>query len=77
MDIIIPGDLWEGDAEGVLTAWLFDAGAKVSEGAIVAEVMTDKVQYELVAPNDGILRIRAELDAVVKRGDVIGSVDAG
>lgn len=77
MDIKVPEDLWEGDAEGVLTAWLFDTGAKVSEGAIVAEVMTDKVQYEVTAPTGGTLHIAAELDALVTRGDVIGSIDAG
>lgn len=77
MELKIPGDLWEGDAEGVLTAWLFDDGAAVPADAIVAEVMTEKVQYELRAPAAGVLRITAELDAVVKRGDVIGSIDVG
>ena len=77
MDITIPADLWEGDSEGVLTAWLFDDGATVREGDVVAEVMTEKVQYDLPAPGDGTLRIRVELDDVVVKGAVIATIEAG
>ncbi|MEL6343674.1 MAG: lipoyl domain-containing protein [Myxococcota bacterium] len=76
MDIVIPGDLWEDDSEGAVTAWLYDDGAQVQEGAVIVEVMTDKVQHELSAPTSGTLRIRAQLDDIVNKGDVIGTIEA-
>ncbi len=73
-EIIIPSDLWEGDEESVITAWLADDGASVNEGALIAEIMTAKVQHEISAPASGTLSILKEQDAVVAKGDVIGSV---
>ena len=75
MDIKIPNDLWEDDSEGVLTAWLFDDGATVNQGDVIAEVMTEKVQHELTAPTAGVLRIRVQIDDVVTKGAVIATID--
>lgn len=74
-DIVIPSDLWEEDEETVITGWLADDGAAVEEGALVAEIMTAKVQYEIRAPVSGTLRIKEETDAIVKKGAVIGTVE--
>ena len=38
--IVIADDLWEGDAEAVITAWLVSDGAEVAAGDLVAEVMS-------------------------------------
>lgn len=75
IDIVIPSDLWEEDEECVITGWLVDDGASVEEGALIAEIMTAKVQYEIHAPASGTLKIRAEADAVVAKGAVIGTVE--
>ncbi|RBP86163.1 biotin-dependent enzyme [Rhodobacter sp. 140A] len=74
-DIIIPTDLWEEDTEAVITSWLADDGAQVAEGALIAEIMTAKVQYEIHAPAAGRLVILAAQDAVVPKGAVIGRVE--
>jgi len=74
-DIIIPSDLWEEDEETVITSWLVDDGASVDEGALLAEIMTAKVQYEIHAPASGTLRIKEEADAVVAKGAVIGAIE--
>lgn len=73
-DIIIPSDLWESDDESVITAWLASDGAQVKEGALIAEIMTAKVQHEIAAPTTGVLSIEKDQDEVVAKGDVIGSV---
>lgn len=73
-DITIPTDLWEGDEETVITAWLASDGAQVKEGALIAEIMTAKVQHEINAPASGKLSILKEQDAVVAKGDVIGQI---
>lgn len=73
-DISIPDDLWDGDEESVITAWLASDGATVKEGALIAEIMTAKVQHEITAPASGTLTILKEQDAVVAKGDVIGRI---
>ena len=73
-EIIIPSDLWEGDEESVITAWLADDGAQVKQGALIAEIMTAKVQHEISAPADGTLAILKDQDTVVAKGDVIGTI---
>jgi pyruvate dehydrogenase E2 component (dihydrolipoamide acetyltransferase) len=41
--------------EGVLTAWLCPAGARVAMGDPVAEITTEKATFEIPAPEEGIL----------------------
>lgn len=74
-DIVIPTDLWEEDEETVITSWLVNDGASVQEGALIAEIMTAKVQYEIHAPASGTVKIIEEADAVVAKGAVIGTVE--
>ena len=73
-DITIPQDLYEGDDESVITAWLASDGATVREGALIAEIMTAKVQFEILAPASGTLTILEPQDAVVAKGAVIGRI---
>ncbi|MCK0139867.1 lipoyl domain-containing protein [Aliiroseovarius sp. F47248L] len=73
-NIIIPTDLWEEDEETVITTWLVSDGAAVEEGALLAEIMTAKVQYEINAPASGTVSITEEADAVVPKGAVIGTI---
>lgn len=72
--ITIPSDLWEGDEETVITSWFASEGASVSKGALIAEIMTAKTQYEIHAPAPGRLHIIHGVDAVVAKGTVIGEV---
>ena len=74
-DIVIPSDLWEEDEECVITAWLVDDGASVEKDALIAEIMTAKVQYEIHAPATGKVAITEEADAVVAKGAVIGTIE--
>lgn len=73
-DIIIPEDLYDGDEESVITAWLASDGATVKEGALIAEIMTAKVQHEITAPASGTLSILHAQDDVVAKGSVIGRI---
>ena len=72
--ITIPSDRWEGDEETVITSWFASEGASVSKGALIAEIMTAKTQYEIHAPAPGRLHIIHDVDAVVAKGAVIGEV---
>jgi len=73
-DIIIPSHLWEEDSEAVITNWFAGDGARVKAGALIAEIMVEKVQYEIEAPAAGRLVISKQVDDIVRKGDVIGSV---
>lgn len=73
--ITVPEDLWEGDGEGVITAWLVDDGREVSQGDLVAEVMVEKAQYEIEAPAAGVLTIAKQEDEVVAKGTAIANLD--
>jgi pyruvate/2-oxoglutarate dehydrogenase complex dihydrolipoamide acyltransferase (E2) component len=72
--IIVPIDLWEEDEEAVLTAWLVDTDSKVSIGQLVAEVMVEKISYEVHSTCDGTITLISEEDDVVSKGSVIAEV---
>lgn len=73
-DIIIPLDLWEGDAQGIISAWLYGDGEAVPAEAVVAEVMVEKVSHDLVAPLAGTLQILVPEEEPFDRGAVVGRV---
>ena len=76
-EIRVPEGLWDTGAtpEGVVINWFFGDGDAVSAGAVVAEIMVAKTQYQIESPAAGRLRIEAPVDAVVVPGAVIGAVD--
>jgi pyruvate/2-oxoglutarate dehydrogenase complex dihydrolipoamide acyltransferase (E2) component len=43
--------------EGTVNAWLAEEGAWVDKGALIAEVETEKVAYEIESPYEGFLHI--------------------
>jgi len=72
--ITIPVDLWEEDEEAVLTAWLVDNDSEVSIGQLVAEVMVEKISYEINSTCEGIISFTCQEDDVVNKGSVIAEV---
>lgn len=63
--------------EGTVVAWHKAEGDTISQGDVVAEVLTDKVDMEVEATHDGVLsRIVAQVDEVVKVGDPIGYIES-
>ena len=68
---------WAADSEGVLVTWLFNDGAMVKEGDVVAEVMLEKVEMEVEAPAAGKLSIQMKADDVIAHDTVLGTIEAG
>lgn len=59
-------------AAGVILEWLVAVGEEVAEGQVLAEIETDKVSFEVVAPGSGIVRqLCAEVGQEVEVGAVI------
>lgn len=74
-EVKVPQDLWEDDSmEAVITNWLASDGAAVRKGALIAEIMVEKSQFEVTAPADGTLSITKQTDDIVRKGDVIGRI---
>lgn len=73
-DVIVPVDLWEEDSEAVITSWLASDGGDVSEGDVIAELMVEKIQYELVSPATGALKIIKDVDDVVEKEQLIATI---
>lgn len=75
-EIKIAGDQWDEDIEGNLLTWIYDDGASVTEGDTIVEIMVEKLQVELAAPKTGVLRHGKAEGDLVKRGEVIGQIEA-
>jgi pyruvate/2-oxoglutarate dehydrogenase complex dihydrolipoamide acyltransferase (E2) component len=76
-DVIIPrlGSSDESDEVRVLR-WLKKQGDEVHRGEAIVEVETDKVNVEVEAPEDGVLReIYAQEGEFIKFGAVVASID--
>ena len=59
--------------EGTITRWFKAEGETVSQGEALYEVMTDKVNIEVEAPESGVLlKILAPADAIVPVNDPVG-----
>lgn len=54
VDIVMP-QLGLTIETGILTAWLVEDGAVVAQDEPIAEISTDKVEHELVAPAAGVI----------------------
>ena len=63
----------ESVADGTIATWLKNEGDAVTQDEVIAEIETDKVVLEVVAPSNGILTkiIKAEGD-VVQSAEKIG-----
>ena len=74
--VTIPPDLWEPQAgeEAYLVGWLAQEGDAVEKGAVIAEIMVDKVTMEVEAPAAGRLAIRVPVDAPVAPGAVLAEI---
>jgi pyruvate dehydrogenase E2 component (dihydrolipoamide acetyltransferase) len=67
-------DVGEGITEGHIKKWLVPDGAEVKEDQPLFQVETDKAVVSMPAPIDGILKIVAKEDSIVKVGDTIAQV---
>ncbi|MCM3719316.1 2-oxoglutarate dehydrogenase complex dihydrolipoyllysine-residue succinyltransferase [Fictibacillus phosphorivorans] len=76
-DVKVP-ELAESISEGTVAQWLKKEGEKVVKGEDIVELETDKVNIEISAERDGILKnIKVEPGDTVAVGDVIASIVEG
>ncbi|MFP4508633.1 MAG: 2-oxoglutarate dehydrogenase complex dihydrolipoyllysine-residue succinyltransferase [Spirochaetota bacterium] len=73
-DILVP-EVGESVQEGVLAAWLKNAGEVVQEGEDIFELETDKATLSVPAPASGVLMPSVEADTEVEVGQVVGQID--
>ncbi|MEV5026158.1 2-oxoglutarate dehydrogenase complex dihydrolipoyllysine-residue succinyltransferase [Paenibacillus sp. LPE1-1-1.1] len=76
-EIIVP-ELGESISEGTITKWFVKEGDSVSQGDVLLELETDKVNIEISADNSGVVSRIAKQDGdVVLVGEAIGSIGEG
>ena len=68
----------ESVADGTIVEWHVSEGEQVSRDDVLAEIETDKVVLEVVAPDDGVLtKIVKQVDDTVLSDELIGEFEAG
>ena len=68
----------ESVADGTIVEWHVTEGQQVSRDDLLAEIETDKVVLEVVAPDDGVVtKIVKQVDDTVLSDEVIGQFEAG
>ena len=75
-EVRIPKDLWDTTKtpEGVIVNWYYRDRATVGAEVPLVEIMVEKVQFEIVSPAAGVLRILAPPETVVTPGTVIARI---
>lgn len=75
-EIIVP-EIGESISEGTIAKWIKKEGETVSQGDLLLELETDKVNLEITAEQDGVLtEIRRQEGDTVQVGEVIGIIGA-
>lgn len=73
-EIVVPSGLWADTDTAVVGSWLYEDGAMIQAGVVLAEIMVEKSSFEVSAPASGVLQIIVAEEAEVKAGQVIGRV---
>lgn len=78
VQVTVP-DVWSDDKskEGVIVNWFYEEGASVTAGAVIAEGMVEKVNFEIQAPASGVLRALAPVNTPVVPGKTIAEIETG
>ena len=74
--VAIPQHGWEMQ-EAVLLEWLVADGAAISAGQPLYVLGTDKVDEQIEAPADGVVRIKGVEGETYAVGHVIAEIDQG
>ena len=77
IDVVAPQDVWGDSLEGVVLTWIYKNGAHVTAGQVIAEMMVEKAQIEVLAPASGRLTILAQPETVIDRSYVRARIEPG
>ena len=58
----------------LVTAVLYESGAKVKSGAPIIEIETSKTSYQIACENSGIFSHKLKVGDEVRSGDVLGEI---
>lgn len=70
VDVPMP-TLADEEAEGVVTSWMVDEGARVRAGQLIAEAQSEKVSFDIEAPVDGVVVDLVAINEPVAQGDPV------
>jgi pyruvate/2-oxoglutarate dehydrogenase complex dihydrolipoamide acyltransferase (E2) component len=73
--VTVPADLWDA-GDGAISAWLYADGDFVKAGTVLAELMVEKVSFELFAPATGTLNILVPAEERIAPGQAVARIVA-
>ncbi len=73
-EVYVPEGLWDEDQEGTIGTWYYQSGEQVSEGQVIAEILTEKVAHDVAAPASGTLQILLPEEQPVNTGEPIARI---
>ena len=75
IEILLPA-MGEGIIDATITKWLVNIGDKVEEDQSIVEIATDKVDSEIPAPQEGVIKeLLLEEGSVPKVGETIAIIE--
>ncbi len=74
-DVAVPDTAWDDDSEGVVSVWFYSDGDNVAAGAVLCELMNEKVASELAAPCAGRLTVLVPAEAPVRKGQLVARIE--
>ncbi|TWI35982.1 biotin/lipoyl-containing protein [Paracoccus sulfuroxidans] len=75
VDFPLP-ELGEQVSSATVTGWMKAPGDQISKDELMLEVMTEKINVEVVSPYDGkLVEILADIDADVSPGVIVARIE--
>jgi len=75
MEVRFPMMTPDGKESGVIATWYVSDGDAVKAEQLLAEVAVNKVDAEVLAPSDGVIRLGVEEGSEVAQGALIASLE--
>jgi len=75
VEVRIPDDFWDADLQGTISTWIYESGAQVSQGEVIAETLVEKATKDLLAPASGRLVIKVRPEELIRAGDLVAVIE--
>lgn len=73
-DVVIPAEAVGESQSPVVATWFYRTGEAVKQGDVIAEVLAEKVAYEIEAPVSGTLEVLVDEEVEVTAGQTIARI---
>ena len=76
IEVRVPETILGGpDKTASVVVWLYADGAQVREGDTLAELLVEKVSFDVESPAGGVLRLHAEPETPLEQGALLATIE--